>query len=172
MDLNSVWLASTKTGQQSQKEDDEMICINCRKAELATKCSSVAAEVQGETYTIKCEALVCPQCGYTTIGAGQTQEFMRLMADAYRHHHGLLTSSEIKSLRTGLGWSQVELATRTGIGIASIKRWELGKIQDEAMDKLLRLYLDPIHAKEHAKEMGLAKKRSVQSELKRKARAS
>jgi transcriptional regulator with XRE-family HTH domain len=94
------------------------------------------------------------------------------MADAYRHHHGLLTSSEIKSLRTGLGWSQVELATRTGIGIASIKRWELGKIQDEAMDKLLRLYLDPIHAKEHAKEMGLAKKRSVQSELKRKARAS
>ena len=42
---------------------------------------------------------------------------------------------------------------KTGVGSASIKRWELGKIQDEAMDKLLRLFLDPEYARRHAREM-------------------
>lgn len=149
-----------------------MICLNCRKAELETKIACVDGEVHGESYTVSCEALVCPRCGYTTIGAGQTQEFMRLIADAYRTGHGLLTGIEIRAMRSALGWSQMDLAARTGAGIASIKRWELGKIQDEAMDKLLRLFLDPNHAKQHAKAMGLAQRRLVRSDLKSKERAS
>lgn len=149
-----------------------MICIQCRKAELETKVANVSGEIHGEHYTVACDALVCPQCSYTTIGAGQTQEFMRLLADAYRLAHGLLTSIEIRTKRSALGWSQTELAAQTGAGIASIKRWELGKIQDEAMDKLLRLFLDPNHAKKHAKTMGLAQRRLVRSELKSKDRAS
>ncbi len=149
-----------------------MTCIHCRRAEIESNFTEIEGEVHGESYAIECQALVCPRCGYKTIGAAQTQEFMRLLADAYRIGHGLLTSVEIKSMRSALGWSQMELAERTGAGIASIKRWELGKIQDQAMDKLLRLFLDPNHAKQHAKAMGLAQRKLVRSELKRKNLAS
>jgi putative zinc finger/helix-turn-helix YgiT family protein len=112
---------------------------------------------------VECEALVCSNCGYTTVGAGQIQEFMRTLADAYRERHGMLTSKEIRRLRKALNWSQIDLARRTGVGEASIKRWELGKIQDAAMDKLLRLSLDPEFARKHASELEQMERRGLES---------
>jgi hypothetical protein len=38
--------------------------------------------------------------------------------------------------------SQVEFANHTKASLPSIKRWELGAIQDEAMDELIRLKTD------------------------------
>ncbi len=138
-----------------------MLCVRCRKGELEAKKAEVEGEVHGERFNVECAALVCPLCKYTTIGAEQIQDFMRLLADAYRYRHGLLTGSDIRRMRKALDWSQTDLASRTGVGLASVKRWELGKIQDDAMDKLLRLYLDPDHARRHAKEMGQAQGRIV-----------
>ena len=74
------------------------------------------------------------------------------------------TSQEIKRMRKQMGWSQADLALKTGAGSASIKRWELGKIQDAAMDKLLRLFLDPEYARRHAKEMNETDRRLVWSQ--------
>lgn len=65
-----------------------MLCIECRNAELETKCSEVAGEVHGELFRVECTALVCPKCNYTTVGGDQIQEFMRILADAYRVKHG------------------------------------------------------------------------------------
>ena len=131
-----------------------MLCIKCREAELETRRAELEGEIQGETFSVNCPALVCPKCGYKTIGAGQVQTFMQLLADRFRVKHGLLTSEEIKRMRKRKGWSQADLALKTEAGSASIKRWELGKIQDAAMDKLLRLFLDPEYARRHAREMG------------------
>lgn len=138
-----------------------MLCVRCRKGELEAKRAEVEGEVHGERFNVECAALVCPKCSYTTIGAEQVQEFMRVLANAYRVKHGFLTGEDIKRMRKALGWSQIDLATKAGIGPASIKRWELGKIQDEAMDNLLRLYLDPAHARRHAKEMEQAQGRII-----------
>jgi len=138
-----------------------MLCVECRNAELETKKAELEGAVHGEQFRVECAALVCPKCKYTTVGGDQIQEYMRILADAYRVKHRFLTGEEIKRMRKALGWSQNDLASRTGIGQASIKRWELGKIQDEAMDKLLRLYLDPDHARRHAKEMEQAQARIV-----------
>jgi putative zinc finger/helix-turn-helix YgiT family protein len=140
-----------------------MLCIQCRKAQLLQKQAEVQGEVHGESYLVECEALVCSKCGYTTVGAGQIQEFMRALADAYRERHGMLTSKEIKRLRKALNWSQIDLASKTGAGVASIKRWELGKIQDAAMDKLLRLSLDPEFARKHASELEQTERRGLES---------
>ena len=111
-----------------------MLCIKCRKAELETRSAELEGEIQGETFSVNCPALVCPKCGYKTISAGQVQTFMRLLADQFREKHGLLTSEEIKRMRKEMGWTQADLAMKTGAGSASIKRWELGKIQDAAME--------------------------------------
>jgi len=87
------------------------------------------------------DALVCPECGLeagTVESAGKVQ---RAMADAYREKMGLLTSSEIKSLRKAKDLTQQQLAELMKVGIASIKRWETGLIQSESMDLALRISL-------------------------------
>lgn len=52
---------------------------------------------------------------------------------------GRLTPKAIVELRDQLGMSQAQLAKKTGIGVASIKRWETGiVIQGAALDSQLR----------------------------------
>jgi putative zinc finger/helix-turn-helix YgiT family protein len=78
----------------------------------------------------------CPDCG---------DQYTDERAEDARHaavceYLGRLTPDEIKTLREGLNLSQSQWAELTGIGIASIKRWETGHlIQGLAMDRYLRL---------------------------------
>ena len=70
-------------------------------------------------------------------------EYGRLLADKYRSAHGLLTSEELKERRERLSMSQAKFAEYLGVGIASVKRWEMGKVQESAMDALIRLKTEP-----------------------------
>jgi putative zinc finger/helix-turn-helix YgiT family protein len=77
----------------------------------------------------------CSTCGetYTAPGAEEAQHA------AVCRYLNRLTPGEIKALRKRNGWSQQELAEATGIGIASIKRWESGVvIQNASLDATLR----------------------------------
>ncbi|MEQ9590887.1 MAG: helix-turn-helix domain-containing protein [Parvibaculaceae bacterium] len=57
---------------------------------------------------------------------------------------GILTPTEIHELRNGLGMSREELAELTGLGTASLARWETGSHpQNAAYDRLLRLLRVP-----------------------------
>lgn len=87
-------------------------------------------------------ALVCEKCGYETIRGSDMPEYMRAAADVYRRRYGLLTSDEIRLRRGCLGYSQEEFAAYLEVGPASIKRWEMGQVQDRAMDKLIRVCTD------------------------------
>ena len=59
--------------------------------------------------------------------------------NAVCHYLGRLTPDEIVALRKRLGLTQAGLAEKTGIGIASIKRWENGTvIQNASLDGQLR----------------------------------
>ena len=92
----------------------------------------------------------CGACGetYTAEGAEEAQHV------AVCHYLGRLTPGEIRALRERNGLTQAKLAELTGIGIASIKRWEGGNvIQSAALDTALRA-LDVAHA-------GAAKSRPV-----------
>lgn len=63
--------------------------------------------------------------------------------EAVCRHLGVLTPAEIRKLRGSR--TRQEFGTLTGIGEASLKRWESGEvIQNEAMDMLLRVVDDPI----------------------------
>lgn len=91
---------------------------------------------------VDCDGLKCSACNYQTVGAGQLDGFLKGAANAYRTKHGLLSGPEIVALRKRLQWNQREAADFVGVGIASLKRWEGAQIQDQSMDKLLRLCLD------------------------------
>jgi putative zinc finger/helix-turn-helix YgiT family protein len=117
-----------------------MKCINCKTGQLESRQAVVPAEIKGEAVSVEMEALVCPNCGYTTIHGSHMAEYMRLAADVYRVTHGRLTSSEIRNRRKKwLGMNQAEFASYLPVSPASIKRWELGQVQDEAMDELIRV---------------------------------
>jgi hypothetical protein len=70
-------------------------------------------------------------------------EFGRLLADEYRAAHGLLTSDQLKERRLNRGLSQQGFADFLKRGVASVKRWELGKIQDPDNDRHIREMTDP-----------------------------
>ncbi len=63
-------------------------------------------------------------------------EYMRKVADAYRRDRKLCTSDEIRSIRGKL--TQQRFADALHVGVASVKRWELGLVQDRGNDRLIR----------------------------------
>jgi putative zinc finger/helix-turn-helix YgiT family protein len=113
-------------------------CFECGIADLVPATIEVKGTVRGEDYNVSMRGLKCPNCGFQTIEGRDMPEYGRLLADKYRSAHNLLTSDEIIALRHGFGESQQAFADRIGVGIASIKRWELGKIQDGRYDELIR----------------------------------
>lgn len=127
-----------------------MNCISCKGGNLENRLAHIPVEVKGETFFIEMQALVCSRCGYATIDGSRMSELMRLGADAYRSKYGRLTSSEIKTRRRAwLRMSQAEFASYIGVSPISVKRWELGKVQDEAMDRLIRMRTDLDTAREN-----------------------
>jgi hypothetical protein len=49
--------------------------------------------------------------------------------------------------------SQQRFSEYLGAGVASVKRWELGQIQDRAMDELIRLKTDVEAARENLRSL-------------------
>jgi putative zinc finger/helix-turn-helix YgiT family protein len=115
-----------------------ILCINCAKDNLERTSVRLSGEIRKYPYTVELEGLKCPNCGYSTVDSKSAVELGRLAADEYRRAHGLLTSNEILALRHFYGDNQEQFAKRLGVGVASIKRWELGKIQDKHYDDLIR----------------------------------
>jgi putative zinc finger/helix-turn-helix YgiT family protein len=85
---------------------------------------------------------------------GCDHQFTDWRAEEIRHdavcdHLGRLRPGEIRALREAHNLSQEQFATLTGIGIASIKRWEAGNlIQGEGFDRYIRLLRIPLVFKE------------------------
>jgi putative zinc finger/helix-turn-helix YgiT family protein len=124
-----------------------MNCPNCGKANLNKQKTQIPGDVKGERFSVAMEGLVCPKCGWKTVDGKNMPEYMRLLADAYRARHGLLTSDELRTRRSRLGMTQEEFARYVGVGVASIRRWEMGKVQDVSSNELIKLRTDEVDAR-------------------------
>ena len=118
-------------------------CIQCAQADLQPKTVQLPGTIRSENYTAEMQGLECPNCGYKTIEGATMPEYGRLLADKYRAAHGLLTSDEIRARRRRLGMSQAKFAQYVGVGLASIKRWEMGRIQDKHHNEIIKEKTDP-----------------------------
>lgn len=130
-----------------------MKCLQCDKGKLTSKTAEVAGEVRGEKFTVRSEAMVCNRCGFQALSDEQSAAYTVAISDAYRQNHGLLTSKELKDIRKRLGLSQRVFARFLKVGVASVKRWEAGLIQDEAHDQLIRLRTDLEAARRNVREL-------------------
>lgn len=68
----------------------------------------------------------------------QMRENDTRMKDAYRESEGLLTSTEISTIRAKYGISQTDLCTLLGWGGKTITRYESHQVQDKAHDSILK----------------------------------
>jgi len=124
-----------------------MNCPNCARANLRKEQTQIAGHIKGERFSVSMEGLVCPQCDWKTVDGKNLAEYMRRLADAYRTAHGLLTSQDIRQRRSGLGMSQEDFARYLGVGVASVRRWEMGKVQDVSSNELIKLRTDEEEAR-------------------------
>jgi putative zinc finger/helix-turn-helix YgiT family protein len=124
-----------------------MICFKCNSEEFEVREESVRQEFRGEQFDVKAPISVCKTCGWQTFGPGQTDAVRKQTVEAYRSKHGLLTSAEIVLRRKKIGKSQSDFAKFIGVGVASVKRWERGFVQEPIYDSRIREKCDFIEFK-------------------------
>ena len=79
---------------------------------------------------------ICGLCGTGSLG----HEAERLLHEAVCAHHGVLTPREVRAIRERHGLSRAAFAEVSGLGEATLHRWENGiLIQNRANDRYLRL---------------------------------
>ncbi len=134
---------------------NETTCFECGERSLVPKSVDLTGYRNGEEFTVLARALQCAECGFKTIDSRYSNEFTKLISDAYREKHGLLTGRQIKEARGRLGMSQDEFARYLKVGPASVHRWENGQIQDEAMNELLLLKTDAVAARDNYQKVAV-----------------
>lgn len=116
-----------------------MKCIKCGNRTFEKKEERASVEIKGERVDYIAEVDVCVKCGMESASDEQMQLSFIRASDAYRRKYRLLTSDEIVGFRKKMDMTQDDFAQYLGVGVASLKRWENGAIQEKANDELIRL---------------------------------
>jgi HTH-type transcriptional regulator / antitoxin MqsA len=109
---------------------------------------SIERNVIDETFEYKGQTLVIPD--YVVFSCGNCEESIvdnetlknteKSIRDFHRKVDGLLTSDEIKKIRTSLAFTQEAFGNLLGGGTKGFARYETGTVsQSKAMDNLLRI---------------------------------
>lgn len=123
-----------------QTAQQELTCPLCGNTGITTSWNpDVFNYGSGESIvelTVDVPVRRCEDCDFEYLD----DEAERLKHETVCRHLGVLSPDEIRSIRKGFGMTQVDFAQVTGIGIASLNRWENGlTIQTHAYDRYLRL---------------------------------
>lgn len=126
-----------------QQAEQASRCPTCNAGWLRDKIVTerFEFEVDGKTKTVLAENVPVSECDNAECGERMSgPKAARLRHEAICRTFGLLTPREIQAIRERLELSQERFAQLTGIGVATISRWERGRLlQNRAMDNLLRL---------------------------------
>ncbi len=130
-----------------------MKCMECGTGRMQRKTARTSHEVRGVKFEVEGKLLVCSHCGFQMVPPDLLNEHALLVDREYRKTAGLLSAEEIRAGRTRLGFSQEQFAEYLGVGVASVKRWELGALQDKSSDDLIRLKTDPEYAQKNLESL-------------------
>lgn len=129
--------------QVQQPAEQASRCPTCNAGWLRDKVvmEQFEFEVDGKTKTVIVENVPVSQCDNAVCGERLSgPQAARIRHEAICQTFGLLTPREIQAIRERLELSQDRFAQLTGIGVATISRWERGRLlQNRAMDNFLRL---------------------------------
>jgi putative zinc finger/helix-turn-helix YgiT family protein len=101
----------------------------------------------------------CDSCGLIASGPAAA----KVRHEALCRAAGLLTPAEIKAIRERFGWSQQHMADLTDLGVATISRWERGRLlQNRNNNTVLLAIRDCLAFREYLEGL-LAKKTRKQT---------
>lgn len=120
-----------------------ILCTNCEKETDGKKVTKKEVfNVRGEPVSVDVEYTKCQECGDEVLDPAADTDPFELAYGEYRRKHNLLQPEEISNWRKAHHLKQSELAKLTGIGVATLNRYENGALQNESHEKLLRLAMD------------------------------
>jgi putative zinc finger/helix-turn-helix YgiT family protein len=141
--------ADTERPEIAPPKQEAGPCPRCESDNIRTRLDAQAFEYgSGKDATILTAAVpvrVCQACAF---------EYLDTDAEDARHlaicgHLGMLPPDEVRATRQKYGKNRSEFARITGLGEASLGRWESGAlIQNTAYDRYLRLLGNPANFRE------------------------
>lgn len=129
---------------KEQPQPTGIKCPECREGQLFsfTQDEDFDFDLGDESVKVHAENVPvkkCDKCGEEMSGPPAA----KVRHEAICRAAGLLAPSEIKALRDHFGWSQPYLAELTDFGIATISRWERGRLlQNRSANKVLQAIRD------------------------------
>lgn len=119
-------------------------CDKCDKDVVATVISQEKTlEVRDKKITAISLTARCVHCKTSVFNINLERQNDLSFYEKYKSEVGLLTANEIKRIREKYELTQVEFARCLSFGDKTIARYELGSIQDNANDSLMRLVAEP-----------------------------
>lgn len=120
------------------------LCIVCgAEGSYSRKLTSTSKILRGQEFTVQHHHWECSECKVGILGDVESDEAMAATVAAYQASNGLLTAATLRAGRALRGWTQSVIAEKARLGIATIKRIELGlTLQTQSNDQALREALD------------------------------
>ena len=140
-------MKSTNEGRSlAGAASDDLVCPLCESTSIDTFLhSDVFKYGSGDSaVTLRVENLPvrrCTSCDLEFID----HEGAQLRHEAVCRHLGVLTPAQVREIREGHGMTRAAFAEATGLGAATLGRWETGAVvQNRANDLYLRLTRFPL----------------------------
>ena len=120
---------------------DGMECPICEVGTLKRITRDETFNYKGKEIVVpNCTIYYCENCRDGLYEKKEEKRIEKILTDERRKIDGLLTSEEIKRIRTSFGYTQVQFARLLGVGEKNFARYEAGQsVQSKSMDLLLRL---------------------------------
>ena len=116
----------------------DLRCPICEEGNLLEQVGKNCVDYKGETAELDLHFSVCDSCGSEQANAQQVRMNKRYMIAFKKRVEGLLTGSEVKSIREKLGLKQSDAAKIFGGGPVAFSKYETDDVtQSEAMNRLL-----------------------------------
>ena len=127
-----------------QAVQSELTCPLCGRPEITTLWNTLVFNYGPEESTVELTVYVpvrrCENCDFEYLD----EEAERLKHEAVCRHLGVLSPAEVRRIREGFDMTRAKLAQLTGLGEATLNRWENGlSVQTHAYDRYLRLLTRP-----------------------------
>jgi len=121
--------------------NEKFRCPFCDQGHLVPKQIEVEqGTYKSKTFEVEYEASFCSACGFDMVTPPQAVRNQARVRDAQRQSDGLLTSSEIKTIREQLNLSPTQADELFGEELHTFVKYEKGEtMQSTSLDKLLRL---------------------------------
>lgn len=120
------------------------VCPNCESANVLTAVEDetfqYGQEPNAAAISVSIPVYRCQDCEFAFTG----HEAELIRHNAVCKHLGILNPDEVRAVREGFDMSQANFSAATGIGTASLARWESGSLlQNKSVDTLLFLLTFP-----------------------------